>query len=361
MNGLHAHRAALLPSVLRDPAQVQHLSLAEWDVFVRQGRQANLLARVWHMLSQRGLLDTVPARPRAHLEWAQVSAARQLIGVEAEVSAIQQALQGIPVILLKGAAYTLARLPAAAGRIFSDIDVMVPRESLDAAEAALLGHGWIATHTDPYDQRYYREWMHELPPLMHGGRGTHIDVHHAILPLTMAVHPDPAKLRAAAVAVPCHPNLKVLAPEDMVLHSAAHLFYDGEFNNGLRDLCDLDVLLRHFANARPAFWSALVARAEALQLTRSLYYALRYVGWLLATPIPPEAIAAAEIGAPSRTLLAVMDALFMRALLPDHVSCNDRYSHLARRALYIRANWLRMPPLMLAQHLFHKAFLSPRA
>jgi hypothetical protein len=26
----------------------------------------------------------------------------------------------------------------------------------------------------------------------------------------------------------------------------------------------------------------------------------------------------------------------------------------------VRGNWLRMPPLMLARHLFHKAFISPK-
>jgi hypothetical protein len=28
--------------------------------------------------------------------------------------------------------------------------------------------------------------------------------------------------------------------------------------------------------------------------------------------------------------------------------------------LYVRANWLRMPPLLLTRHLFHKAFISPK-
>jgi hypothetical protein len=46
--------------------------------------------------------------------------------------------------------------------------------------------------------------------------------------------------------------------------------------------------------------------------------------------------------------------------LPVHASCEDRFSGLARFALYVRGNWLRMPPLLLARHLFHKAFLSPR-
>jgi hypothetical protein len=38
----------------------------------------------------------------------------------------------------------------------------------------------------------------------------------------------------------------------MVLHSATHLFYDGELNHGLRDLVDLDDLLRHFSGADAA-------------------------------------------------------------------------------------------------------------
>jgi hypothetical protein len=43
-----------------------------------------------------------------------------------------------------------------------------------------------------------------------------------------------------------------------------------------------------------------------------------------------------------------MDGLFLGALESDRP--------LARRALYIRAHWLRMPPLMLARHLAIKAF-----
>jgi hypothetical protein len=55
-----------------------------------------------------------------------------------------------------------------------------------------------------------------------------------------------------------------------------------------------------------------------------------------------------------------MDRLFGCALLPPHPSCDDRFSGPARFALYVRGNWLRMPPLLLARHLFHKAFISPR-
>jgi hypothetical protein len=158
-----------------------------------------------------------------------------------EVKCIQRALAdvGVPVILLKGAAYVMAGLPPAPGRFFSDIDILVPKATLPAVEAALMLHGWATTHHNAYDQRYYRTWMHELPPMRHATRLSVIDVHHAILPETARLRPDPEKLRDAARPLDPNESVMVLAPTDMVLHSALHLFHDGEFDSGLRDLVDL--------------------------------------------------------------------------------------------------------------------------
>ena len=58
-------------------------------------------------------------------------------------------------------------------------------------------------------------------------------------------------------------RLRVLAPVDMVLHSATHLFCNEDVGNGLRDLVDLDSLLRDFA-LEPRFWPGLTARAAEL-------------------------------------------------------------------------------------------------
>jgi hypothetical protein len=55
-----------------------------------------------------------------------------------------------------------------------------------------------------------------------------------------------------------------------------------------------------------------------------------------------------------------MDALFGRALAPEHASCADGLTGLARELLYIRGHWLRMPLHLLLPHLFHKAFLAER-
>jgi hypothetical protein len=355
----------LLVRVLRDPATAGGLGLAEWDLLLRQAAGADITSILLVVLEDAGLLPLVPAAPRAHLEWARAAASRHAQAVRYEVRQIGRALAdtGLPLILLKGAAYAIAGRSPGRGRMFSDIDILVPKQRLDEVEAALMLDGWISTHHDAYDQRYYREWMHELPPMRHIRRGNVIDVHHAILPETAAQRPDPAKLRAAAVpAGECpsgSPAILVLAPHDMVLHSAVHLFFDGEFEHGLRDLVDLHRLLREFGG-EPGFWTGLPARARELQLARPLFYALRYCRHLLGTPVPPEVEEALREDAPGRPLRWLMDRLFGRVLLPRHPSCEDRFSGLARFALYVRGNWLRMPPLLLSRHLFHKAFLSPR-
>lgn len=351
----------LVLQALRQPDALISLSLADWDLLLRQARHANLLARLYALLDERGLIKQLPLQPREHLEWSHIFAEKHTQAVHWEIALIRKALAkiGVPIILLKGAAYAMAKLPSAHGRIFSDIDIMVPKDSLNEVEAALMLHGWAATHHDAYDQRYYRTWMHELPPMMNIKRSTVIDVHHAILPETAYVHPDPEKLRAAAQMLDGYEDLKVFAPVDMVLHSAAHLFHEAELENGLRDLVDIDSLLIHFSYM-PSFWPALVERAKELELTRPLFYALRYSVLILHTPIPANTIRAAEVGRPSRPLLALMDGLFTRALMPMHPSCSDRLTGVARRMLFVRANWLRMPPLLLARHLFHKAFISPK-
>ncbi|MFC0136151.1 hypothetical protein CR105_02320 [Massilia eurypsychrophila] len=349
----------LAVQAFRQPQRMSAFSLTEWEMLLRQAASANLTAALYYLAEQHGQLEAMPARVREHLAWAHVQGERHRQGVRFEVRQIRRALAelDVPLILLKGAAYTMAGLPPAPGRLFSDIDILVPKGRLAEVEAALMLHGWAANHHDEYDQRYYREWMHELPPMEHVMRQSLIDVHHAILPETSKARPDPAALRAASQAIAGDDGLRVFAPADMVLHSAVHLFYDGEFDHGMRDLIDIHRLLQQFGQ-EPGFWAELPRRAAQLQLERPLFYALRYAERLLGAAVPADVLAA---GRPPAPLLALMDALFGRALLPAHPSCADRYTGIALRLLYIRANWLRMPPLLLARHLFHKAFISPKA
>ncbi len=347
---------SLIVRALCEPASVAFLDDRHWDLLIRQARRSNLLASLCAWLDQHQSLTRAPSQARNHLESARIVATQHADTVRWEVRCLGKALSGLelPLILLKGAAYVMADLPPGRGRVFYDVDILVPKDRLDEVEGALRKHGWSFIHLDDYDQRYYRAWMHELPPLEHLRRRSVVDVHHRILPETARLKPDARKMLAASQPLETLEGVHVLAPAHMVLHSATHLFHDGDLEQGLRDLFDLDALLRHFA-AAPSFWDELIKSAREMDLMRPVYYALRHTRRVFDTPVPSWVIVASEQAAPNFFHNLCMDGLFKRALTPHHDSCNDNWSGLARWLLYVRSHYLRMPLYLLIPHLVRKA------
>lgn len=345
-----------LCAVFIDPRLALRLNLRQWDLLIRQARSANVLAKLGYLLESAGILNQIPAQPHTHIKSAHTYADRFYIATQLEITSIQEALKAVnvPLVLLKGSAYFIAGNNAANGRIFSDVDILVSENKLLEVEIALIKAGWMTNNRDPYDQKYYRQWMHEIPPLKHLKRQTSIDVHHNILPKTSRFCPDANKLLAHIVKIP-EKNVWVLAPEDRVLHSATHLFHEGEFERGFRDLSDLDLLLKEFS-AQENFWDKLLQRADELNQQIPLYYALRYTHQILQTPVPDQILNASKQQTPNRINTRLMDALFLRALMPSHESCNDRWTGPARWLLYVRSHWLKMPVYLMVPHLLRKSF-----
>lgn len=349
----------LLARLWSDPAPWwEALPPRDWETLLGQARQARLQARLARYFLDRGRMAEVPERPRQHLESALPLAERQRHEVLWEIDCIRRALASVdtPVVLLKGAAYLAAELPPAPGRLFSDVDIMVDRRHIGAVEAALFASGWISPKRNAYDDRYYRRWMHELPPMRHVHRGTNIDVHHTITPPTSRFSVDGARLLARLQPVASASGLYVLAPADMVLHSAAHLFQEGEFGHGLRDLLDLNDLLLHFGQ-RERFWAELLDRAHELRLQVALSHALTHVARLFTTRAPPVFAARVRSLDDSRVRRPLMTALLSVALRPEHPSCDGPFSWLVRWLLYVRSHWMRMPPHLLIYHLGRKTVM----
>lgn len=339
---------------LREPAAMASFDADTWDRLVHQAAGAGLLGRLAALARREGIEARLPPAVWRHMRAFLTVAEQQRRAVSWELVQLTRSLAAVegPVLLLKGAAYMAADLPPAPGRVFSDIDIMVRRSSLDAAEAALMLDGWNSAGHDEYDQRYYRRWMHELPPMTHIRRQTVLDVHHTILPETARIRTRPEAIIDAARTLDDFPGFCVPCDADLVLHGATHLFHEGEWQQGLRNLADLDALLRSFGS-RPGFWDELLARASTLNLGRPLFYGLRYARRLLATPIPPHVEARCP-GQPPRIMLAGMDALFLGGFACAHHSSRTRLAVLASGALYLRSHWLRMPMRLLLPHLAYK-------
>lgn len=354
-NGKHGTNVLL--TALSDPAKAVSFTVEEWDLLLRLARATRLLGRIAVCMEEQGLLTEVPNRVVDHFSAAKVFVCHRQLTARWEINRILAALAGtdMPLVLLKGGAYILAELPPSRGRLLSDVDLLVPRERLDSFEQTLLGHGWESVKLEEYDQRYYRTWMHELPPLSHPERGLEVDIHHTISPLTSRLSPDSARLIADSIPL-ADSRLRILQPVDMVLHSAVHLFHDGEFINGLRDLVDLTDLFQHFGK-QAGFWEKLVARARLQGLQRPLFYTMRYTNRLLAADIPASVLAAADEGAPPGPVLRLMDYLIEAVMIPGHPDFPRRRHTVAQWLLYVRSHWLRMPPGMLLQHLARKQIM----
>ena len=326
-----------LVAALRDPASVAALDGERWSALISVARAEVLLGTLAYRLANVPL----PAAVDATLTAARITADQAQVHALWEAEMCRRALAplGIEPVLLKGIAYAAAGLANAAGRQIGDLDILVPRDRLDEVEAALLAAGWEWVKDDPYDQSYYRDHMHELPPLIHRERDRMIDVHHTILPLTAKPKPDATKLIADSVSV--SNGLRILSREAMILHAIAHLFDDGDLGGGLRNLWDIDQLFRAGYDNDQAFLTYMAKESDAHQLD-SMFLALRLAERIFGTPL----------------ILHRFEPEWIDSLFAAHLLARDDWGRetrpLLRFGFYIRSHLLRMPLPMLLKHLWVK-------
>ncbi|MCU0965642.1 MAG: nucleotidyltransferase family protein [Burkholderiaceae bacterium] len=340
---------------LRRPQLTLQWTLAEWEHVIRLARRLRLLARLAEALKAAALMDRVPPQARRHLVAEQRLSAWRTATMLWTVERVGALLgdAAYPRVLLKGAAYLGQDLPIAAGRLPSDLDILVPRAHLADAQLRLSQAGWQAVVLDEHDQRYYHEWSHEVPPMTHPLFGMELDLHHNILPPVARTHVDAGPL-LERLRPSKWPAWQVLDPADQVLHSAVHLFHDSELRDRMRDLADLDGLLRHFG-AVPGFMSRLPERALALGLQEPLALACHFcVGWF-GTPIPADVLQRIESTGPGRARRAWLLPLLEAVLMPtDPDDLPPLRQEIAAAVLLARHHRQRMPLRLLVPHLWHK-------
>lgn len=327
-----------LIDLLAERRDAASLAPRDWDGVIGVARAEAMLATLACRLESADLPPHVASLFADQRAAAKVATAQALW--EAEMARRSLDPAGVEFVLLKGTAYAAAQLSCAAGRQIGDLDILVPWHDIGRAENLALIDGWEWVKQDAYDDAYYRDHMHELPPLIHKDRDRMIDVHHTILPRTHRATPDALALVGDAVKTPG--GFRVLNPADMLCHCAAHLIADGDLQGGLRNLWDFHCLTRDFAAADPGLWGRLEKRAamhglgaavhRAARLARDIYGARLPAGWDRQDPT---------------------DIWFRRRLLAR----DDwgRATHFVlQQAFYIRSHWLRMPPVMLTRHLWTK-------
>jgi len=334
MNGA-AKNGMMLVTALRDPASVARLDADGWACLIAIARAELLIGTLAHRLAGQ----PAPERVCAILDDARINAQYQRRSALWEAKCAKRALSTYDgrMVLMKGTAYVAADLRAGIGRSIGDLDIMVAEDDLKDAEQLLLTiGGWEWVKEDAYDDAYYRTHMHELPPMIHKERDRMIDVHHTILPKTAGPTPDAAAMLDSAIVT--DNGLHIFAPADMAIHCAAHLIADGELDGGLRNLWDFHCLYSESSAADTRFAAQLLTRADHHQLRSAVQRACRLANYLYGD---------------RSARITITDRLFIRRLTArDYLGRGSR--KFTRLAFYIRSHLLRMPPVMLARHLWTK-------
>lgn len=346
----------LLVNVLTSPEKLIHACPRIQAQVIAEARYFNMLAQLKYVCEQANIWYQLPLRVKQHIQSAEHSFKNQKRQLEIEHEAIKEALKGIPCtwVYLKGAAYQMLALPSFYGRLMNDVDILVPEDQLTAIEATLSEHGWVHKKLTDYDEKFYREWSQEIPPLRHFSRQTELDVHFNILPKRLSQSPESAFLLAQTQLLKGEDKAATLTPAALLLHSAIHLFYESEYHKGIRDLFDIHLLINEFGQDN-AFWNQLILLQDQLGNAECTFYALHFSEVIYHTAIPEHIKAYYLDHKPNILAFTLTEPAFHYAFTSMYPLHHHAGHHRALSTLYIRGHYKRLPIYKLIPHLIKKS------
>ncbi|MBW8191650.1 nucleotidyltransferase family protein [Neiella marina] len=342
--------------LLSSPDKSLNLSLFKWSTLLAEARYMSMLGQLKPLLVKAHVWHKLPLKVQQTIEsdFCVYANQRRLLSQESE--RLSSLLKGLNVdhVYLKGAAYQLAGYPEFDGRLMADIDLLVSRDSLPKVEAELLKSGWIFTKTNDYDEKFYREWSHEIPPLRHIERGTELDVHFNIMPVILKNSPSPALLQSKITPLPQLPSAYMLEPSALAFHSIIHLFFESEYNKGIRDLNDIYMLTKHFDGVD--FWQGLIALEGEMGNGDCIYWALYFLRKIYSLSPPTYVLEHFDKCAPNKALAAILGWSFTQVFYQQYPPYRSKLHLVAAAILYWRGHLKRMPLYKLIPHLFVKGW-----
>jgi hypothetical protein len=261
----------------------------DWGQVIYKARWHRLAGMLYFHLRQPDLAPIVPPQALEALkgDYRQITARylysrTELIGILAALEA-----QGIPVIVLKGAALvgTVYREPGM--RPMSDIDLLVPEHRVEEAQSVVQGLGYCPSVDEANQEGHWSAHQH-LPKLMQAERPVVAEVHRHIVRLDSPLVFDINEFWSRAQKTTFDGvSAYALSPEDLLLHLCLNFFRDRRFHSvrALCQLCDIAEVIRHYG---PMDWDALVTRGKSYGVAGPLACSLGITRALLDAPVPAE-------------------------------------------------------------------------
>ena len=353
-------KARYFLKIFNDVTLVSSLSpktVSELFVFLRA---ANLLSIFAHKIKRKNMVDRLPESIQWHVTSNVNYSDRQRCQVGTEIDRINLLLEeiGITPVFLKGAAYNIENAVSLEGRTMSDIDILVSSSEIQKTEKRLLSLGWQIKPLANYDEKYYREFAHEIPPMFDPLSGTTLDIHHNLYLPVSGKAPDESILRQNIVA--SSQQKLVLNKHMQALHTCVHLYWNEDVSSSLRDLYDFTCLCND--NASHHFWEAIVNTAKAMNLSSLLFdvIGLAEVYFLLRCPIETKRQLQSQLSLFHRARRGFTLFVMKRALVPDTRVCDSKLLRICRFLAYMRGHLMKMPVHVLVPHMLKKLSMTLR-
>ena len=261
------------------------LSDDEWSWLAEEASRHQLRGLTYRLLADGPFAGQVPVQVRDRLRTAYVDTATRNAWFFRQTSLIVRELDrhGIQVMLLKGVHLARFVYTEPALRSMADVDIMVSREQLPEAERVLLDLGFGPRPRPDLAERC--TWSNHLDKLEKEGAPVvelhwHIERPRSAFSIDLAglwQRSQPATLDGAPV--------RLLAPEDLVLHLVLHASYHHRFDrSALKAIVDINAVILRYGEAFR--WPLLVERAIEWKASGFVYTTLRLAADILDSPVP---------------------------------------------------------------------------
>jgi hypothetical protein len=275
------------------------------------------------LFEQEGLPEVVRGALAEHRALERLYRRRSEL-LENALEELLRRMKGEPVVLLKGADYRRRLYARSWLRPMQDIDLLVPRDRIDAVCRRLLDAGLNAVAPGSPAARLpsYHERVLQLGPVV-------VEVHHSFVQRARhRIDYDGLWSRRVRVGGEGLDAFRLDDPDALAYH-ALSLAID-EFCVPLVRYLDLWLLLE----SRPESLAAAVERAHGWRTARALYGALRQLFRLL-----PESQSEAR-AALARQLISAPGRRFLEAAVLPRLEDHGRGKSMSRRVELWRKLWL---------------------
>ncbi len=316
---LSAEARFLLATAARDPGREELTWLVEpgfdWPELFRLARRERAWPALWSALARLGP-EGVPHEAWAAFQQRSMVSEFRMQALEAHLRGSVEVLanEGIPVLLLKGAALGMTVYTSLTERPMLDLDLLVRPSDASRAWELLERGGWEGAQRGVQDSFY--EGHHHLRPLRRqDGTETYLELHTEVLPRghPFSLLAEDFWAQASEVTVGLG-RVWVPCPEHLVIHACIHLAWShGLSSRGWGTFRDLGFLLTR--SGRPLEWGRVVGLAREARAGSSCYWALRLGRALVGLEVPQSLLETMAPAGPA-WVRAALERQFALSLFP---------------------------------------------